>query len=108
MSDTQQAQTTQNLTMLVLNTAPELEEDLIDYLLSVEQVQGFTSYKVHGHGEHGSLSIAEQVAGRRKRQQYEIFIANAAIPEVRNALDLAVGKDIVYWEQPVRNFGRIG
>lgn len=108
MSDTQQAQTTQNLTMLVLNTAPELEQDLIDYLLSFEQVQGFTSYKVHGHGEHSSLSVAEQVAGRRKRSQYEIFIASVAIPEILKGLALAVGKDIVHWEQPVRNFGRIG
>lgn len=108
MSDTQQPQSTQEFTILVLNTAPELEEDLIDYLLSFEQVEGFTSYQVHGHGEHQSLSVTEQVAGRRKRSQYEIFIAKAAIAKVLEGLASAVGKDIVYWEQAARNFGRIG
>ena len=72
MSDIQQAQLSEDFTMLVLNTAPELEENLIDYLLSFEQVEGFTSYQVHGHGEHRNLSVTEQVTGRRKRSQYEI------------------------------------
>ncbi len=107
MSNPQQAQANEEMTMLVLNTAPELEEDLIDYLLSFEQVQGFTSYQVHGHGEHKNLSIAEQVSGRRKRSQYEIFMTSTAIPEVLKGLSSAVGKDIVYWQQPVRNFGHI-
>src|SRR5690606_13563824 len=59
-------------TMLVLNVPPELEEDLVDYLLTLEAVAGFTSFRVHGHGEHAHLSIAEQVAGRRARLRYEI------------------------------------
>lgn len=36
-------------TLLVLNITPELEEELVDYLLSREEVGGFTSYPVHGH-----------------------------------------------------------
>ena len=108
MSETQQTLASQNHTMLVLNIAPELEEDLIDYLLGLEEIEGFTSYQVHGHGEYQSLSVAEQVTGLRKRSQYEIFIASSAIPKVLEGLSSAVGKDIVYWEQAVRNFGRIG
>lgn len=108
MSNIQQTQSTEDFTMLVLNTAPELEENLIDYLLSFEQVEGFTSYQVHGHGEHHSLSVTEQVTGRRKRSQYEIFIASSAIAKVLEGLASAVGRDIVYWEQTARNFGRIG
>ena len=108
MRDIQQAQSSEEFTMLVLNTAPELEENLIDYLLSFEQVEGFTSFQVHGHGEHKNLSVAEQVTGRRKRSQYEIFIASSAIAKVLEGLAAAVGRDIVYWEQTARNFGRIG
>lgn len=108
MSDIQQAQLSEKFTMLVLNTAPELEENLIDYLLSFEQVEGFTSYQVHGHGEHRNLSVTEQVTGRRKRSQYEIFLASSAIAKVLEGLASAVGRDIVYWEQTARNFGRIG
>ncbi|MBL4571768.1 MAG: DUF3240 family protein [Gammaproteobacteria bacterium] len=107
MSETQKTQSTQNHSLLVLNTAPELEEDLIDYLLGFEQIEGFTSYQVHGHGEHHNLNVAEQVTGRRRRSQYEIFLPNSAIPMVLEGLSSAVGKDIVYWEQTVRNFGRI-
>jgi hypothetical protein len=107
MSDIQKPQSRENLTMLVLNTAPELEENLIDYLLSFEQVEGFTSFQVHGHGEHNGLSVAEQVSGRRKRSQYEIFIASDAIPKILEGLASAVGRDIVYWEQTARNFGHI-
>tara|TARA_R100001377_G_scaffold71950_2_gene47665 strand:+ start:534 stop:860 length:327 start_codon:yes stop_codon:yes gene_type:complete len=108
MSNTQQAQSSEGFTMLVLNAAPELEENLIDYLLSFEEVEGFTSYHVHGHGEHHGLSVAEQVSGRRKRSQYEIFIASSAIPRVLEGLASAVGRDIVYWEQTARNFGHVG
>lgn len=108
MSDFQQGQSIENFTMLVLNIAPDLEENLIDYLLGFEQIEGFTSYSVHGHGEHDSLSVSEQVIGRRKRSQYEIFISPSAIPSLLEGLASAVGRDIVYWEQAVRNFGRVG
>lgn len=108
MNDTQTAAEHQEFTILVLNTAPELEEDLIDYLLAFEQVQGFTSFQVHGHGEHQKLSLAEQVTGRRKRSQYEIFIASGAIANVLEGLASAVGRDIVYWQVTARNFGRAG
>ena len=37
-------------TMLVLNIRPELEEDLVDFLLAREGVAGFTSYHGRGHG----------------------------------------------------------
>ena len=39
-----------NDTLLVLNIPPELEEDLVDYLLSRPSVTGFTSFRVYGHG----------------------------------------------------------
>lgn len=104
MNDTAQ---NHDYTMLVLNTSPELEEDLIDYLLGFEEIEGFTSYQVYGHGEHNGLSVAEQVTGRRKRSQYEILLSSSVIPQVLEGLASAVGKDIVYWQQTVQNFGRV-
>ncbi len=95
------------LTMFVLNAAPELEEDLIDYLLTFEQIKGFTSFLVHGHGEHNDLSVAEQVTGRRKRVQYEIFLDSTVIPLILANIAEAVGKDITYWELAISNFGRV-
>lgn len=97
----------QELCMLVLNVAPALEEDLIDYLLTLESVDGFTSYSVFGHGMHHGLSTAEQVTGKRKRMQYEMLVNEQSVPGILAGLEQAVGRDIVYWQQPVRNFGRV-
>jgi len=97
----------QNLCLLVLNAAPALEEELIDYLLTLEEVEGFTSYAVHGHGIHQGMSTAELVTGKRKRIQYELLLTEENVPVILAGLADAVGRDIVYWQTPVRNFGRV-
>lgn len=94
-------------TMLILNINPELEEDLVDYLLQLDYVSGFTSFQVRGHGRHSVMSLAEQVSGRRKRTQIEIVLQEADVPEVLQGLESNVGRDITYWQQPVSNYGRI-
>lgn len=97
-----------NTTMLVLNIPTELEEDLVDYLLSLEGIGGFTSFRVQGHGEHSALSVAEQVTGRRTRLRYEIVLQEPLVSGLVQGLAEGVGSDIIYWQQPVTNFGRIG
>ena len=92
--------------LLVINLPPGLEEDLIDYLLSLDSVTGFTSYRAMGHSENEKLTLAEQVAGRRARVQFEILIESEMIPALTQKLEQEVGKDITYWEQPVLNVGR--
>jgi len=99
--------TTEEICILILNIAPELEEGLVDYLLSIEQIAGFTSYTVFGHGQNQGLSVAEQVSGRRKRSQYELIVNESTIPRILSGLAETVGRDIVYWQQPVSNFGRV-
>lgn len=94
-------------TMLVLNVPPVLEEDLVDYLLSHPDIDGFTSFAAAGHGAAGSsLSIAEQVTGRRKRIQFEIIMASDRVNRVTENLGTTVGPDIVYWQTPVQGLGR--
>jgi len=95
------------ITKLVLNIAPELEEDLIDYLLSLDAVTGFTSYEARGHGHNADMSLAEQVSGRRKRLQFELLIEEIAIAGLLSNLSIEVGKDINYWQETVTNFGRV-
>jgi len=98
-------------TLLVLNANPEVEDDLLDYLLELDCVSGFTSYPVRGHGRHEGrripLSLAEQVTGRRKRVLVEILLEAAAVPEVLGGLRDRVGTDIIWWQLPVQGFGRI-
>ncbi len=99
--------TFKNGTLLVLNISPELEEDLVDYLLGLEGVEGFTSYQVYGHGEHGRLSLREQVTGRRRRMQYEIMLPEDGVAALLQGLAEEVGTDVVYWQHPLTNFGRL-
>ena len=93
-------------TMLVLNMPPGLKEDFIDYLLSLECVQGFTSFKAMGHGEHEHLTLAEQVSGQRQRVQFEVLLDEDDVPQVIQGLGSEVGRDITYWQQPVSGIGR--
>lgn len=61
--------------LVVLNTAPGLEELVVDWLLGREGERGFTSTRIHGHSaEHDGLTQAEQVSGRRERVQFEIHM----------------------------------
>jgi nitrogen regulatory protein PII len=93
--------------LLILNTRPELEEDLVDYLLSLSCVSGFTSYPVRGHGHHQNLSVAEQVSGRRKRLQVELMLEEDAVPTVLSGLVENVGRDINWWRMPVMDSGML-
>ena len=94
-------------TLLVLDANPDLEEDLVDYLLSLSCVSGFTSYPVRGHGHHQNLSVAEQVSGRRKRLQVELMIEEDAVPTVLSGLVENVGRDINWWRMPVMDSGML-
>lgn len=93
--------------LLVLNIAPELEDQLVDYLLSIPNLDGFTSYPARGHGEHRQMSVAEQVTGRRKRVQFELILAPAQSDAVLGGLREQVGTDIYFWSHPISTSGHI-
>ena len=92
---------------LILTVPPSLEDELVDYLLSLESVSGFTSYPVRGHGENRQLSIAEQVTGRQKRIQFELILATEDVPRVLGGLKQHVGGDIFFWYQDINGSGRL-
>ncbi len=92
--------------LLALNIKPELEEDMVDYLLAKEGVEGFTSYHARGHGDHHDMSLSEQVSGTRKRLQFEILTDDSQVESVLEGLAENVGKDIVYWVQSVSGMGK--
>jgi hypothetical protein len=95
------------ITLLILNIRPELEEDMVDYLLVNEAVSGFTSYLARGHGDHKNMVLSEQVSGRRKRLQFELMVDEVHVAGLLAGLADNVGRDIVYWQQAVSNIGRI-
>ncbi|TFH73765.1 DUF3240 domain-containing protein [Gammaproteobacteria bacterium LSUCC0112] len=93
-------------TMLILSASPALEEDMVDYLLEHPGVEGFTSLSAYGHGSASTMSVSEQVTGRRKRVQFQVILEDTDVPAVTGELGTRVGKDIVYWQVPVSGFGR--
>jgi hypothetical protein len=94
--------------LLRLNIPPGLEEDVVDLLLTSEEIPGFQSYPIRGHGQVGAMTVAEQVEGRRKRVQFEIVleteILEALLAKLKEALPVP---DIIYWVSPITASGRL-
>lgn len=89
--------------LVVITTAPHLEEPMIDWLLANEQQTGFTSMPVYGHSSrHDHLSTAEQVSGRQRRLQFQVQLEVArARSFVREFREQFAGADLHYWIQPL-------
>ncbi|MCC6764049.1 MAG: DUF3240 family protein [Deltaproteobacteria bacterium] len=94
--------------LLVLFAAPELEEPLIDWLLEREDVPGFGTQRIAGHGTSpASLRLAEQVAGRRPRLRVEIALSRENAPALLEALRREFGgSGLHYWVLPFLDAGR--
>lgn len=96
--------------LVVLNVPPELEETVVDWLLERVGGAGFTSYGVSGHTTgHQDLSIAEQVSGRQRRQQFQVQISAVTAQEfLSDARDTLGTANIHYWVLPILQSGRLG
>jgi len=73
----------------------------------VPAVEHFSTYSVYSHGNNEHMTLVEQVRGRRKRLQAELILPPMAVNKVLTLLRENVGGDGTYWEEPVRNFGRL-
>ena len=93
--------------LLKLNIPPSLEEEFVDALLSSNVISGYQSYTTQGHGQVGAMSIAEQVAGRRNRVQFEIALDAESVEPLLQQLKAAFQTpDIIYWLVPITESGR--
>ncbi len=96
-------------TLITLSVSPSIEESLVDWLLEFAIHSGFTSYPVNGHSsrEEG-LSLAEQVAGRKKQIRFQMHIPDEELPRFLEQLkrDFA-GAGVHYWVTPLIDAGHI-
>jgi nitrogen regulatory protein PII len=95
--------------VLNLIAAPEVAEALAEWLLEREDVPGFTSMPVSGHGSsERSMTLAEQVAGRSRRVLFLIQVpretARAIVQELGRAFQ---GAGMHYWLLPALDAGHI-
>lgn len=95
--------------LLCLNVTPELELDMIDWLLGRSDVSGFTSMACFGHGQqHALQSIAEHVSGKARRVQLQVMLADATRASLLTDLETEFGgADVLYWALPVNCSGNL-
>lgn len=94
--------------LLRLNIPPDLEEDFVDLLLANPEIRGYQSFPIRGHGRVGAMTIAEQVAGRRNRVQFEIVLDSGLLESTLQKLKKAFPTpDVIYWVLPVLQSGRL-
>ena len=94
--------------LVVLTIPPSLEEPIVDWLLEKHKT-GFTSQPVSGHSNQlEGLSPAEQVAGRRRRVQFQIELnTNAVDSFLESAASEFDGADIHYRVVPILAAGHL-
>lgn len=72
---------------LTLLAAPSLEEPLVDFLLETNPELEFTLGLVLAHASgHETLSLVEQVSGRKKRIRLEVVGESSLIEELKQQL----------------------
>jgi len=95
--------------LVTINVPPLLEESVVDCLLAIEAAGGFSSLVVSAHGsEHEALSLAEQVAGRKRQIRFQMYVPEQQLSVLIDKLkqDFS-GAGMHYWVMPVLESGSI-
>ncbi len=95
--------------LLNLVVTPEVEDAVSDWLLENPAVAGFSTHPIAGHGssEH-AMSLAEQVAGRRRQLLFQLYLSCADSRVLLDALrDKFRGSGMHYWLTPVLEAGHV-
>ncbi len=95
--------------LLVLIVTPSIENAVVDWLLEREDIDGFSTMAISGHGASAhSLTAAEQVAGRRRQVMFHTHlsedVAKKIIDDARHAFK---GSGMHYWLMPVLAAGHL-
>ena len=99
----------ENSVLISIVVAPSIEDMVVDWLLEREEVSGFTSIAVDGHGSSThSMTIGEQVAGRRKQVMFQFYLPEQLMSGMVEGLREGFhGTGLHYWVTPVMDNGRL-
>jgi len=95
--------------LLNLVVSPEVEDTVTDWLLAHVAVGGFSSHPISGHGssEH-SMTLAEQVAGRRRQVLFQMHLSCAAARTLLEGIKSDFhGSGMHYWLLPILESGHV-
>ncbi len=98
-----------SLCLLTIISPLALEEVIVDWLLEHDNIKGFTSILVRGHGgQEENLSLSEQVTGRSDGVMFDTHIPLEYAHDILGNLkkDFAMS-DIHYMIRPVIDAGNI-
>jgi hypothetical protein len=95
--------------LLNLVVTPQVEDAVTDWLLERDEVGGFSSLPISGHGSSEyAMSLAEQVAGKRRQVLFQMHLplkdALALMKAVR--CDFG-GSGMHFWLVPVLDSGHL-
>jgi nitrogen regulatory protein P-II 1 len=95
--------------LLTLIVPIELKDEIVDTLISEDQVSGFSLGKIEGYSRnHSHFNIGEQVEGHRAFYRFEIVIEKNQLDNVKFSLKNACGSsDIHYWLLPLFESGSL-
>lgn len=92
-----------------LVVTPEVEDAVTDWLLEREEVAGFSSHPIAGHGSSvHAMSLAEQVAGKRRQILFQLYLPLAQAHAVLAAIKQDfTGSGMHFWLLPVLDSGHV-
>lgn len=95
--------------LLTIICSPALEDVLTHWLLSQENIPGFTSSKTFGHSsDTKNLTLNEQVEGRQQTVMFQIHMDTDMADTMVNLLKAEFGDaHIHYWLTPVISSGNL-
>ncbi|MDC9729388.1 MAG: DUF3240 family protein [Methyloprofundus sp.] len=96
--------------LVSINVPPILEEEFVDCLLAVDEIESFNSRLVNSHSRHAheEMSIAEQVAGRKKLVNFQVYILEGHIFTLISQLKRYFSESgIQYWVLSVLSKGNL-
>ncbi len=92
---------------LILIAPNEIKEDIVDQLIGLSQLSGFSLSEINGYSrEHSHFDIREQVEGYRKFQRFEMFLDSDETAAVLMSLKpVCASAAVRYWILPVSTAG---
>ncbi|WP_347988254.1 DUF3240 family protein [Methylomonas sp. AM2-LC] len=95
--------------LIIINIPPSLEESMVDCLLTLENAQNFTSFRVSAHDPFNqNFSVDEQVMGRQRKIRFELHVEKNTIGLVLTRLKEGFsGANLEYWIMPIIEQGKI-
>ncbi len=98
-----------NKVLLSLVVSPSIEDVLTDWLLERDEVKGFSSFRINGHGASAhAMTLAEQVTGRRAQVLFQIAMETEEAERLVEGIKQEFsGSGIYFWLASLRDAGHL-